>query len=105
MKATVIIPPRRAFYDPGILLNLYRWMAEYEQEFRCKPAIEDVAYAFGISSSVTRYYLDRMAELGMGFQPKVIRPATGNVITPPRSFILLPLKQAHETVKTYLEKE
>lgn len=94
--------PRRKFYDPSILIKIYKWMQEFEAQYRCKPAVEEISEAFKISTSVTRYYLARMEELEMGEQPRLIRSKTGKEIVPARSFILLPLEQANEAVRQLL---
>ena len=101
MKTPPTPKPRRPFYDPSILLKLYHWMEEFEKQNRCKPAVEEISEAFNISTSVVRYYLARMEDMGLGLQPRLIRKKTGKEIVPARSFILLPLKQA-ESVKSYL---
>ena len=104
MKSNVITPTRKPYSKPETLLKLYRWMERYETENQCKPSVEDVSEEFSLSTSVVRYYQDRMVELKMGYQPRVIRPKTGQEITPPRSYVLLPLTQALEPIKSHLKE-
>lgn len=80
------------------LIQLYDWMRDFEKQTRIKPAIEEMVNAgFSPSTSVVRYYLDRMEELGMIERPFLER--NGKRIRPNRSVILLPLDRAHETVR------
>jgi len=87
------------------LIAIHRWMAEFEKKYHCKPAVEEISLAFGLSTSVVRYDLRHMSKLRMGWQPKLIREKTGKEITPTRSYILLPLEKADQVIKEYLQKE
>jgi hypothetical protein len=103
MKATVITPTRRPYSKPETLLEIYYWMEQFEIDFSCKPSVEEISERFQISTSVTRYYLERMAELRIGYQPKLMRH--GKEISPSRSYILLPLEQADQTIQNFLACE
>ena len=86
------LTPSRPYRHPEFLLQIYRFMQKFEQENQVKPSIQDIVdHGFSPSTSVVRYYLDRMAENGMILQPKIKRG--GKMITPSRSIILLPIQE------------
>lgn len=96
----------RPFQNPAKLIEVYRWMKEFEELYECKPADKELVWAgLASSTSVIRYYYDRLEELRMIRRPKLINIENGKVFTPCRSIILLPLEQANPIIKEFLKKE
>lgn len=96
--------PHRPYAKPDTLIQIYRYMENFEKQWKCKPAISDfVEDGIHSSTSVVRYYLDRMIELHMIQVPQITR--NGKTITPSRSIILLPLSEAHPIIQKLIEKE
>lgn len=92
------------YSKPEFLLELYRYMEGFEEKWQCKPSNLDFIYDGMVSStSVLRYYLDRMVEFDMIFIPQIIRD--GKKITPSRSIRLLPLSDAHPTIQKLIQGE
>jgi hypothetical protein len=95
----------RPYSKPEVLLDIYHWMLQFEVANHFKPAIEEIAEEFEISTSVARFYLGHMEKLGMGRQPKLTRKKTGREISPSRSYILLPLEKADVSITNYLKAQ
>lgn len=63
--------PPRAYSKPEKLIALYRWIEEYRAEHGYSPSNREVAEAFPdkggnpLSTSVVRYYYERMEEQNM----------------------------------------
>lgn len=93
----------RPFSNPALLISLHRWIEEFEKKNHCKPAVDEIAVAFRTSTSVARYYLARMVDMGIGCQPTLEK--NGKIVTPARSFILLPLEQGPSSIRVLLQKE
>jgi len=99
-------PIKRPFSNPAKLLEIYRFMKEFEEIHECKPAdIELVDAGIASSTSVIRYYYDRLEEMKMIRRPKLVNKKTGREFTPSRSNILLPLKQAHHIIRDLIQQE
>lgn len=79
------------------LIAIYRWIEQYQREHHSSPSIREWAAAVGINStSVAHYYLRYMIQMGM------IAPAFKHR---PRSIVLLPLEQANERLRPFVEKK
>lgn len=92
------------YSKPEFLLELYRYMQAFEEKWQCKPANMDFILDGIVSStSVLRYYLDRMVEFKMIFIPQIIRGT--KKITPSRSIRLLPLSEAHPVIQKLVQGE
>ena len=95
---------KRIFYNLNHLVAIHRFMEEFWKEHRYGASNRDIVEAgFASSTSVVRYYYDRMEKLGMISIPRI--EIDGRKFTPARGIILLPLSKAAPVIRQLLEAE
>ena len=95
----------KPYSHPERLLTLYRFMESYFRKYQRHISNRELVMAgFAGSTSVVRYYFDQMIRLDMLELQKITKP-DGTQYTPARGIRLLPLSQAHKTVKDLVAAE